>query len=110
MPNNGSSRERRVRRPRLVPRDWVADAGTWPDGPLVDDCPMLVKYARVIASAVVAECRRRAWSAGDLADRANLSGKAVRDALEGRAVPDFEVVVGMEVALRMSLWPGADLS
>jgi hypothetical protein len=105
MPGHGSVQPRGVPPSSLVPREWVATAGSWPDGPLVEECPVLVTYVQAIALAVLTECRFCGWSARELAARAKLPEQAVRDAVDGASVPRFEVVVGMEAALGRSLWP-----
>ena len=88
-----------------VPRDWVAFGRRWPEGPLVAGAPVEVEYSRAIAALVRFECARRGWSLKRLAHRAGLPVAAVKDVLDGQVLPDFQLLVAVEVALDVSLWP-----
>lgn len=85
------------------PRTWVADGGSWPDGPLVADAP---PYA-VVTSRVVAAYRKAATgrTLRSVAADAGIDATALGRMLSGETVPDVHTVAVLEAALDTPLWP-----
>ena len=87
------------------PRCYLADGGTWPDGPLESNAPLEARVAQHIAVVLRDCCKARRLSSYKAADAASMSQGALYNVLSGRAWPNSSVVARIERNLAVVLWP-----
>lgn len=92
----------------LTPAAWLADGGTWPDGPFSDDAPTAVLYAahwsRTLAGALAGVNKSA------LCSIAEIKRDTLYEILNGTTWADTITLVKLESALGVGLWPPAPLS
>ena len=87
------------------PSCYLADDGTWPDGPLKSDAPPEAQVALHIAAVLRDYCAARRLSTYKAAKAAGMSQGAFYNLLSGRAWPAGAVVARIEQNLSVALWP-----
>lgn len=93
------------RRPKPPPVDYLADGGTWPEGPFTPDAPTYVAPLAELAVRLRAETTRRGWSQQALADHTGANLNTVNYVLLGKVIPDTATLALLETRLGVRLWP-----
>jgi ribosome-binding protein aMBF1 (putative translation factor) len=87
------------------PATYLAEGGTWPDGPFGPDAPVLTVAAAQYTAAVRAELERRGWSIARLARETGMTASWTSRMLRGLAWADMDAVVRIEQVLQVSFFP-----
>ena len=83
------------------PRDYLAEGGSWPDGPLVEDAPAEALLARGVADRLRSAQR---GSIRSIAREAGISVQAVINIRDGTTWGDLPTIARLEIALDATLW------
>ena len=87
------------------PVSYLAEGGTWPDGPFGPDAPVLTSATARYSTAVRAELGRRRWSVARLARETEMTAAWASQMLRGLVWPDMDAVVRIEQVLQVSFFP-----
>lgn len=89
------------------PRDFLAPAGTWPEGPFLTDVPATILYAADIVTRLRAAIAAAGWSNTQAAAEIGIGRQGLQSILGGKALPDLHTLARAETALGVRLWPDA---
>jgi ribosome-binding protein aMBF1 (putative translation factor) len=87
------------------PVTYLAEGGTWPDGPFHPNAPILTAATARYTTAVRAELKRRGWSIARLARETGMTASWASRLLRGLAWADMDAVVRIEQVLEVSFFP-----
>lgn len=87
------------------PATYLAEGGTWPDGPFEPDAPVLTAAAARYTAVVRTELERRGWSIARLARETGVTTSWASRMLRGLAWADLDAVVRIERVLEVSFFP-----
>lgn len=104
------SRSRMARQTLPPPMAWLADGGTWPDGPFRPDVPDHVVAAGMFVSRVHAARESAGLSINGLAAHAGLDKGTMSKVLAGKHLPDFRTIFLLEQALNTPLWVSGNIT
>lgn len=83
------------------PRDYLAEGGSWPEGPLVKDAPAEV----LLAQGVSRRLRAAEWGyIRRIAREAGISPQAVFNIRDGASWGDLPTIARLEIVLDTNLW------
>ncbi len=84
------------------PRDYLAEGGSWPDGPLVEDAPAEALLAQAVSWRLLDAKKRR--SIRSIAREAGISPQAVINIRDGASWGDLAIIARLEIVLDTNLW------
>lgn len=87
------------------PAGYVADAGSWPGGPFVEDVPIAVVVAAHISARLREAIDESGQSMTQVAAGLQVARTTVYDILNGTTFPDITSVAGAERYFGRQLWP-----
>ena len=85
------------------PSDYLAEGGTWPEGPLIGDAPDVAVFVMEIARRLKAACE--ATSQRSVAADAEIDSKTVNNIIKGTSWGAVPTIFQLEEALKKDLWP-----
>ena len=91
------------------PRDYLAEGGSWPDGPLVEDAPAEVLLAQGVSWRLRDAQKRSILDAKErsirsIAREAGISPQAVINIRDGASWGDLAIIARLEIVLDTNLW------
>lgn len=89
----------------LTPVQWLAEHGTWPDGPFLESSPLAVEYAAHWAEALAEALQ--GVNRSHLCSAIQIKRDTLYDILGGRTWADTITLIKLETHLDVSLWPAA---
>ena len=96
----------RMRRRGLLahPRDYLAEGGSWPQGPLIADAPPEALLAQAVARRLRDIKEHTDESIRSIARTADISPQAVLNILNGATWGDLPTIARLETTLDTTLW------
>ena len=91
------------------PSSYVADGGTWPDGPLKKGAPPEAVVAQTIAKAFRDRYEIKDWNPTAAADRLRVSRTVIYNILNGDAWMSMGTILRIEQYLGKRLWMSGHL-
>ena len=87
------------------PREYVAEGGKWPQGPLVDNTPQEVLLAQGIACAILRYSNKpKKRSRREVARKANIGYQTLYNFLDGKTWPNIVTIARLEMFFNRRLF------
>ena len=86
------------------PREYLAEGGKWPYGPLVDNPPNEVLLAQGIAKKILYYAKKRQWTRQHIAAGAAIGYQTLYNILNGTSWPDIVTVARLEMLFKRRLF------
>ena len=84
------------------PNEYLADDGTWPEGPLEDDAPDEAEFVMEISQRLKNACKDR--SKRSVARDADMDPQTILNIIKGATWCEVPTIYRLEKALQLHLW------